>query len=157
MASLQFFPIKVRPSTYKPSAFSARAELNEQSDPVSDPDKKLIFRCTERLTSGEKSVYRGVLEGYHSEEIDAVCKLAVNPRRKIQDRFENEAQTYQTLRDMQGRHIPTFYGLYEGIVDRDRAVCIIMEDCGDSLDMFSELSDEWRYVQSCHVCHRRLI
>lgn len=146
MATLQFFPIKVRPSTYQPSTFSARAEVNEQSDAASDRDKKLIFRCTELLTSGEKSVYRGVLEGYYSEEIDAICKLAVNPRRDLQDGFENEARAYQTLRDLQGRHIPKFYGLYEGTVKRDRAVCIIMEDCGDSLDEFSELSDEWRYV-----------
>ena len=57
--------------------------------------------------------------------------------------YHHEAETYRTtLSDMQGHYIPSFYGLYVGTVFRDPAVCIILEDCGDPVGSFGNLSDD---------------
>ena len=155
MSTLELLPIKVYPLSFQPSMFSARAEPNEPADDNSD-NKKLTFRCAELLKIGETSVYRGVLEGYDSQEINAVCKLAINPRRDLQYCFDNEARAYQKdLRDMQGHYIPICYGVFDGIVNRDRAVCIIMEDCGHRIGRFSNLADEWRYSTVVLRCRGR--
>lgn len=73
------------------------------------------------------------------------------------DRFENEANVYQTtLRDMQGHCIPTFYGLYKATqaFDRDDAICIITEDCGTSIGLYANIAKEWLYVSSFTIARK---
>ena len=142
MSTLQFYPLKKHSSV--PFTFTARVEPSKLSGAASTSHRKLEFRSTEIIQSGETTVYRGVLIGLGAQEIQAICKLAVNPDRDLRDGFQNEACAYQdTLRDMQGHYIPEFYGLYDGIVRRDDAVCLIVEDRGRSIGMFSRMSDEW--------------
>ncbi|KAF7795232.1 hypothetical protein EIP86_006382 [Pleurotus ostreatoroseus] len=156
MATLQFFPLETHSS--KSFTFSARIDPSQQPDADASPDQTLEFRSTEIIQSGDTTVYRGVLVGLRTQELKAICKLAVDPRRSLFDCFETESRTYQTtLRDMQGHCIPEFYGLYDGTVKGYSAVCIILEDCGKSIYRFSHLQDEWliKTIEILLAIHKR--
>ncbi|KAJ3532863.1 hypothetical protein NM688_g7360 [Phlebia brevispora] len=97
-------------------------------------DKPSTFRSTALIHDHDTRVYRGLFTRADGQEIMAVCKLFCNAGAKATTRFRNEAKIYQTkLRDLQGRYIPRFYGLYSGDVFGKVSMCMILEDCGESI------------------------
>ncbi|KAJ3559585.1 hypothetical protein NM688_g249 [Phlebia brevispora] len=107
--------------------------------------QKLEFRATETVHERDSYIYRGILKGFGPQDIKTVCKLGLEAYSEsdVIESYRNEADAYQTeLRDMQGRCVATFYGLYTGIVYGKPAVCIILEDCGVSIGGFGKVSYE---------------
>lgn len=119
---------------------------HDGATPSSVSSTDLTFKRTALLRNGHSRVYRGILSGYGSEDIRAVCKLVVGTTKTVD--MKHEAEIYETkLRDLQGHCIPRFYGLYRGSMPSDDAVlddatCLILEDCGERLGTYFGLSDE---------------
>lgn len=121
------------------------------STPPSDtriyPDSKMNFYATQLIAEGNSRVFRGTLSGDDVEVVKVVCKLAVAPSQRLESRYHREASVYENhLHELQGRYIPKFYGLYTGTLRSNPALCLLLEDCGESVNSFDTLGMEWRFV-----------
>lgn len=105
--------------------------------------RELVFRSAEKIYENDASVFRGTLSRYSGEDVTVVCKLEAS---EVAVRcLRHEATMYETkLRDMQGRYIPRFYGLYLGTIASEPAACLILEDCGITVGDFSKIPLLWR-------------
>ncbi|KAJ3556367.1 hypothetical protein NM688_g2067 [Phlebia brevispora] len=147
MSSLQFYicvprhyePIK------EPFSFSELpVEGHDPTETSSASDRTLSFRSTEVIYDYDTRVYRGIFTDQDGQETKAVCKFVLDAGTQVKRRFQREAKMYQTkLRDLQGYCIPRFYGLYSGQVVGNNSMCMILEDCGESVGTYDTISMEW--------------
>lgn len=138
-------------SSWDVGPLEAVFHLNNTFTPPSDTristHSKMNFHATELIAEGNSRVFRGTLSGDGVEEIKVVCKLSVAPSLQVERRYQHEASVYENeLHELQGRYIPKFYGLYTGTLRSSPAMCLLLEDCGESVNSIDALGMEWRFV-----------
>lgn len=82
-------------------------------------------------------VYRAILQNADREVLNkVVLKTDVNARYPRAAAFRKEAQRYERdLSLLQGTLVPRFYGLFEAMMYDKRVSVLVIEDCGESLDV----------------------
>ena len=125
--------------------------LDNTSIPPSDTriySERMKFHATQLIAEGSSRVFRGILSGDGVEEpVKVVCKLSVAPSSQVERMYRHEASVYEKyLYELQGRYIPKFYGLYTGTLRANPAVCLLLEDCGESISSIDDLGMVWRFV-----------
>ena len=133
--------------------FSANAVVFDSEVASREAARATRFHAEEEIHRGRSHVQKGKLKCDGLEtQINAICKFTVTHVPELYD----EAELYSTkLRELQGQDIPVCYGyfecLYRDYNGRRRTMgCLILEDCGDSLNWdLDDIPEEIQYVSIC--------
>ncbi|KAH9923006.1 hypothetical protein B0H21DRAFT_701332 [Amylocystis lapponica] len=95
----------------------------------------LVIRNPVPIQEDGNTVFRATLHRDNNHVAYVVCKLTYGKRNL--KRLRHEAAIYRDqLRDLQGKVVPRFYGLYEGEMEnKELTDCLITQYCGEHAEV----------------------
>lgn len=113
---------------------SLESELAVKLEPISGFENSLERRTIYATRSLPGQIYDEVDSIFFRAAIDnsrIILKFASGPG--VLGDMQTEAEAYRTMKDLQGKVIPFFMGLYT-VIDDPETMCLITSDVGDSIE-----------------------
>ncbi|TDL16553.1 hypothetical protein BD410DRAFT_901952 [Rickenella mellea] len=117
------------------------------------PDQPSVrFTGGKNISYGERvQVYRGKL--HHGEDTVTDAAVKFDLYNSCREDLVRESALYEEhAKTLQGTVVPTFYGIYHGIVDERPITCLVLEDCGDPIETWlHDASVEFSFKVAQHL------